>query len=227
MDAIDWDDVAEETSIEDDDFIEKLFQKVDKESKEVIAKLTQNAKQRAPMNATSNANVLKLREVCLLKKWDRLNDYADVRTRMEQEPNVIRTHYLTQAELELPYEMREVTTARFFLYAFKQEGLFNDIANMDVFTLELTGQQLLLISTMSRRIDEHSLLTGNYVFQLVENTKPWTKQTIENKGKMEEGVCKIMYDGPKVLTEKVIFRNFYFDILKQDAREPLISLNFL
>ena len=215
-----------EDKTDEEDFVDALFKKVELESKQMIEKLTANRKSNLGITATSSANVLKLREVCLLKKWDRVVE-KDVLEKVKTEQNVIRTHYLTQAELEVPYELRETTTSRFFLYTLKQEGLFSDVYNIEVFTLEMTGQQLLLCSTVSRRVDEHRLLTGNYVFQLVDTNKKWNGDNIDSKTRFSDGVCKVRFDGPSILAEKVIFRNFYFDLVDHSARDPLLSLNFL
>jgi len=227
---------------DDDDDIENLFKKVAIESEQAMAKIAASMSTHKNNNNNntdkttvfdqqqeeqqSRANFIRLREVCLLKKWDNIKP-DQLREKVQKEQNVIRTHYITEAELQVPFELREETTARFFLYILKQEGLFNDIYDMEVFTMESTKQQFLLCSTLSRRIDVRCILTGDYVFQLVNSSKVWNPDNMEEKMQFVDGVCKMAHEGPKILGEKVIFRNFYFNILNHPASDPILELNFL
>jgi hypothetical protein len=216
---------------DDPDYIEKFFNTLEKETTEALQKTTiksadEDDKKQPQVQQVSNANLLRLQEVCLLSKWDKVKpDW--IKEKVLKEQNVLHTDWLTEVELLIPFEKRRPTTGRFFLYVFKQEGLFSDIYNIEVFTAQSTMQQFMLCSTLSRRIDTELILTGDYVFQFVNSKTNWTKDNVDDTMKFEEGICRMAHDGPKILSEKVVFRNFYFNIIRHHASNPLLSLNFL
>jgi len=211
------------------DHIKELFEKIENETNEAFKKLAVDQSKGGSgnnSNIVTNANMLRLHEICLLKKWEKIKPES-IRDKVSTEQNVIRTDWLTEAELLVPLDSRKITNARFFLYLLKQEGLFSDIYNIEVFSSEATKQQFMLCSTVTRRIDEKSILTGDYVFQLVDNHINWNSDNVEDKVKFVDGICKINHDGPKIFSERVIFRNFYFNIVNHSAANPLLSINFL
>ena len=211
------------------DDIDKLFAEIEIENRAFnnavnIDKIPQNFSTTVSIYENELiAKNFKLFELTTLKKWDKIPSVD--KNKMLTEPNVRITESMLSGIMIVPFEMRKQTTAKFFLFRLKQEGVFVDLHSTSIFRDELKGDCYLLCITVSRRMSEKALLTGNYLFKLMNDYKESELDSTLKSGECQDNdknVCKKTTEGLRVMHEKCIFLNFFFDIIQHSAADPLM-----
>jgi hypothetical protein len=219
-----------------DDDIDKLFAEIEIENKAFDKASNINNDNipsgfNKPIGLNDNNNSIaanfKLFELITLKRWDKIPNVD--KTKMLTEPNVKITEYLMTGIMHVPFEMRKQTTPKFFLFRLKQEGVFNELHSTVIFKDEVKGDSYLLCVSVSRRMNERSILTGNFLFKLnkeFNEDKLNDKNNNNNNNNDNNSVFKKTTDVLKIMYEKCIFLNFFFDIIQHSAAEPLMVIAF-
>jgi hypothetical protein len=172
--------------------------------------------------AAAKADLLKLMDMCMTTKWEKVS--ADVRAHVEKEPNVMRTEWVMDGKLNIPLDQRTPLTADFYMHKLRQEGHFSQMQDAQLFQND-RGHLYLLCVTMSHRVDADNVLTGNYVFRLINPSQKWSQSNFETKVRFADGICKRLADDFEILQETVVLQNFFFNVCLHHVSQPLFSVS--
>jgi hypothetical protein len=215
-------------SMKDNFDLNEFYEKIEQEKKQLYGQ-TQEVldfgQLRKSLDALLVQENIRLYDACTVTLWGKVP--SETRAQMIKESNVLNLDCHMTGEMKLPVDRREKTTARFFLRTVKQYGMISSLYDMKLFTLNKKENAYFLCSTMTRLIDENTILTANFLFRFVAPKKKWKEEDINVRVKYEESICKVMYDGVEILEEEVIFENFFFDVANHSIKLPMLELNFL
>lgn len=228
--------VSPKTEMKTNTDLDEFYEQIDRESSSLYVQTGQSAanapdetfdlaKLKKSIDALVIHENIKLYDACAVTLWGKVP--ADTRSKMMSESNVYKLDCYISGVLMQPLVTREATTARFFLRVIKQFGMISALCNMQLFKLQSRENVYFMCSTMARRIDAKTILTGNFLFRFVSPKKEWKEDNINARVKYEESICKVVYDGVEVLQEKVVFENFFFDVSNHNVALPMLELNFL
>jgi hypothetical protein len=206
---------------EDDDLdIDDIFHILEEKRKEVLnadkGKHTYKQNDPTASDFWSEVEEMELYTHKNLKPWEKIS--ATMKEHLLKEPNVDKTSMIMTGILNVPIDKRRMVTPRFFLLKQKHRGYFYELQKAKIITQKRTSDNYLLCSTMSRRIDENSILTGNYLFKLIE--EPTREDGTKKEIPQAETIFKSQVDVMQVFLKNATFYNFYFEVIEHGSAEP-------
>lgn len=216
--------------------LDDFYEKIDREASHIYAKSgvsPQTAldegldlnKLKKSIDALVIQENIRLYDVCAVTLWGKVP--SETKLKMLTESNVYKLDCYISGVLMQPVATRDKTTARFFLRVVKQYGMISTLCNMQLFKLQTRDSVFFLCTTMVRRIDANTILTGNFLFRFISPKREWKDDSINTRVRYEEGICKVVHDGVEVMQEAVICENFFFDVSNHSVALPMLELNFL
>ena len=167
------------------------------------------------------ADALHLFESLTLKRWDKVR--ATHRPVCMEDPSVGVTNLLVDALMASPLAKRPVSTPQFVLVQHDSEGCFRDMLAMDVFGVGT--DRYLLCTTLIKYIDPENILTGCYVFMLIDAPR-WTHSNVETRAPSEPGIINMAPEKFQVMKERARLANFFFECLPWKLTTPLPKMTF-
>ena len=149
---------------------------------------------------------------------------APARAFIERERKVLMLEMWISAALRVPLERRVPTTPSSVVMNPAHEGMLYHIIEVHPFQISSSSEQMLLCTTLVERIDAFSILTGNFVFLLLDGgSRRWTTDNIADT-MPGEGVVRHNISDYGVLRERAVLVNFYFDDVPWSTHIPVTEM---
>ena len=166
------------------------------------------------------SDALRLFDVVTLARWAKVP--ADRLAFARGDMSVYTAELYADATLCQPRAKRRVLTPHTVMVHHEQSGCFECLLEIEAFQVPGTGEQYLLCTTLNRRLDVESILTGGYVFCLVDGgTRTYAGMAVHERSASAPGVLRIAIDGFAILRERAVLVNFFYEYLPWRADMPL------
>ena len=201
------------------DEIDKLFEELARERGSEVNQLLRQHRNPQPSNIPGPlpqglrpSDTLRLFDVRTMERWAKV---PKDRLKAVQADNAVQTAWLLADAMQCTaLADRKRRTAQNVLLDHEQEGCFENLLELEAFQMPVTNEQFLLCTTLVRRLDVEHILTGNYVFWLVDGgTRAYVGETIAMRAPADHSVRKIAVEGYAILRERAVFVNFFFEHL--------------
>lgn len=172
---------------------------------------------------------LRLYDVITMGRWVKVPDDARQMATAEatKDMAVYTTELLVAGMLSQERAKRRHHKPQEVLSDHEQEGCFEKLIDMEAFQVPDTDKQYVLCTTLARRLDVEHILTGNYVFLLVNGgSRVYAKDTVDTRVATENSVRKIVVDGYAILRETAVLENFFFEHIAWRTDIPLTERKY-